>query len=107
MTSSDESLTNPSLIKALATGTTYSSLDSDDLRLSFSVLLAEANCALVTYFMLMAVKATETITDADSFVREWFSFPPVEEFAFPSLEGFVSPSVKKIKTNEKSEVQIQ
>ena len=40
------------------------------LNLYISVLLAEANCALVTYFMLIAVKATETITDADSFVRE-------------------------------------
>ena len=77
--SDDPILIEPCLIKAVATGTTYSSLESVVLRPSFSVLLAEDSCPLVIYLTLIALKATESIAAADSFERECSSFSPVEE----------------------------
>ena len=75
MTFSDGSiLIKPCLINAVATGITYSSLDSVVLRPSFSVLLAEDSCPLVIYLTLIALKATESTATAGSFERDCSSF---------------------------------
>ena len=63
--------------KAVVTGTMYSSLGSVDLRPSLSVLQADDSGSLVIYFRLITLKAAETITAADSLVRERFSSSPV------------------------------